>query len=418
MFDTLGLPPGLMFPAATRPLDILNGLSRMAPDGLVADTVAALDVTAMTDLERLDALGILHAHVARSQAQMLDLTAALGARPGEFDAAREEISLALTMSGFHAERMVETARALHSRLHATREAMLAGTVSYEHAARLAHGTRHLSDTLARQVEAELLGLASTLTPGRFAKRVARAAAKADPKGFERRHAAARAQRHIECRTEDDAMGSLFAYGPAVDIATIRLACDTLARAMDADGRTLEQRRFDALVDMSLAALARPGLPTRKGRPAQVYVKMTVETARGLSDEPGELVGVGPIPASTARAVAADADWRAFLIDAATGAFQRLGTAAYRPTRRLDEHLIARDETCSFRHCDQPADACDTEHAIPHDQGGATDETNCAPMCRRHHRLKTHGGWHVVRARDGTVTWTSPLGCTYTSPPEN
>ncbi|HVE64326.1 MAG TPA: DUF222 domain-containing protein [Mycobacteriales bacterium] len=417
MFDTTLMAPRLETRQVTpSPRQLLNDLHGLTPDGWVADTVASLDVAKLGELERVDAMVILHAHLARTQAQLLDLAAAVGARRGEFDAAREEISAALTLSGYSAERLLATGRALQSRLHATRDAMLAGECSFEHAAHLVHETRHLSDTAAREVEALLLGKATSMSPGRFRRSAARAAAKADPAGAERRHARAKAERHIDLRAEDDAMATLSAYGPAVGVATIRLAADAWARAMPPDGRTLAQRRFDALVDIATAALGRPGLPPRKGQPAQIYLTMTPDTARGLADEPGELIGYGPIPASAAREAAADAaSWKAMLLDAA-GAFVGLGTKAYRPTRRLDEHLIARDQTCSFYLCDQPAETCDTEHAVPYQQGGATDENNCAPMCRRHHRLKTHGGWTVVRARDGTVTWTSPLGKTYTTRP--
>jgi hypothetical protein len=295
--------------------------------------------------------------------------------------------------------------------------MLDGKISFDHAAELAKGTRELTDTQARQVEAQLLAKAMNVTPRRFAKKVATAAAKIDPAGPEERHGKAKTERHIETYPREDGMAALYAYGPAADIATIALACDTLARRMDDDGRTLEQKRFDALLVMATLGLAQPGNPTRKRRPAQIFIKMTPQAARGLADDPAELLGYGPIPASAARDIAADAEWRAFLLDAADGTFQGLGTTTYRPTRRLDDHIAARDETCSFLHCDQPAELCDTEHAIPYNKGGPTDEHNCAPMCRRHHRLKTHGGWQVVRNRDGTVIWTSPLGLTYTTTPE-
>ncbi len=424
MFDTGFRSPAAQAFArsATPPLVVLNALSPMTPDGAVADTVAAIPIGRMGEVEQVEALQTLAEHRARNDAHMLDLVAAIARRCGDtasgIDSAREEISCALTISGYHAERMVTTARAFESRLQATRAAMLAGKISYEHAAHLAAGTSELTVTQARQVEAELLGKAMNVTPKQFAKKVATAAAKVDPDGFEKRHTKAKTDRHIETYPREDGMAALYAYGPAADIATIALACDTLARRMDDDGRTLEQKRFDALLVMATLGLAQPGNPTRKRRPAQIFIKMTPQAARGLADDPAELGGYGPIPASAARDIAADNEWTAFLVDSADETFLGLGTTAYRPTRRLDDHIAARDETCTFPHCDQPAERCDTEHAIPWDQGGPTDEHNCAPMCRRHHRLKTHGGWNVIRARDGTVTWTSPLGITYTNNPQD
>ena len=43
--------------------------------------------------------------------------------------------------------------------------------------------------------------------------------------------------------------------------------------------------------------------------------------------------------------------------------------------------------------------------------------NLAPLCRRHHRAKTFTGWTYQRNRDGTYTWTSPHGHTWTVGPD-
>ena len=45
-------------------------------------------------------------------------------------------------------------------------------------------------------------------------------------------------------------------------------------------------------------------------------------------------------------------------------------------------------------------------------------SNLHPLCRTHHRLKTHTTWHVRRAHNGEDIWTSPLGNTYTHQPTN
>ena len=45
----------------------------------------------------------------------------------------------------------------------------------------------------------------------------------------------------------------------------------------------------------------------------------------------------------------------------------------------------------------------------HSQG----KRNLVPLCRRHHRLKTHAGWRLHRAGHRLVVWTSPQGRVYT-----
>ena len=65
----------------------------------------------------------------------------------------------------------------------------------------------------------------------------------------------------------------------------------------------------------------------------------------------------------------------------------------------------------FPHCTRPAAAQDTDHIIEFPLG-TTTSSNLAPLCRRHHRLKTHSAWTYVRTGPRTFVWTSPLGCTY------
>jgi hypothetical protein len=44
--------------------------------------------------------------------------------------------------------------------------------------------------------------------------------------------------------------------------------------------------------------------------------------------------------------------------------------------------------------------------------GQTSTQNLAALCRRHHRLKTFGGWTYRRTGPASYLWTSPHGATY------
>ncbi|NYE35020.1 hypothetical protein F4692_000124 [Nocardioides cavernae] len=87
----------------------------------------------------------------------------------------------------------------------------------------------------------------------------------------------------------------------------------------------------------------------------------------------------------------------------------LSTPAYEPTTRIREALILRNKTCVFPWCTRSARRCDLDHVIPHDAGGPTSTSNLAPLCRTHHRLKTHSSWHYETTAPGTYEWTSPHG---------
>ncbi|QWC84827.1 HNH endonuclease [Nocardioidaceae bacterium] len=85
----------------------------------------------------------------------------------------------------------------------------------------------------------------------------------------------------------------------------------------------------------------------------------------------------------------------------------LTSDGYEPSTRLAEQIIIRDAGCVFPDCTRPARSCDLDHLHPYAAGGQTSSANLAPLCRFHHRLKTHGGWAYARTGPGAYEWTSP-----------
>jgi hypothetical protein len=100
--------------------------------------------------------------------------------------------------------------------------------------------------------------------------------------------------------------------------------------------------------------------------------------------------------------------------------EHIHVASYEVPDRLSEQTALRDQTCVFPWCTRPArrcapdqgHSCDHDHVVPHARGGPTCSGNVAPLCRRHHRLKTHGGWSYTLVEPGTFLWSSPHGYTY------
>ncbi|MGD9959049.1 HNH endonuclease signature motif containing protein, partial [Nocardioides sp.] len=84
--------------------------------------------------------------------------------------------------------------------------------------------------------------------------------------------------------------------------------------------------------------------------------------------------------------------------------------------RLHEQTTLREVHCAFPRCTRPARTCDHDHTAPHAQGGRTCTCNLAPLCRRHHRLKTHTRWTYTTPTPGTHHWTTPHGHTYLTNP--
>ncbi|SFJ44966.1 hypothetical protein SAMN05216561_1321, partial [Nocardioides psychrotolerans] len=71
-----------------------------------------------------------------------------------------------------------------------------------------------------------------------------------------------------------------------------------------------------------------------------------------------------------------------------------------------EHI---DHHCVFPWCTRPARSCDIDHVVAYEQGGSTCSDNTAPLCRGHHRAKTHSGWTYDAIDTGSYVWRSPHG---------
>jgi len=93
------------------------------------------------------------------------------------------------------------------------------------------------------------------------------------------------------------------------------------------------------------------------------------------------------------------------------------TSAYRPSPLIREYVIARDVTCRFPYCGQPAWRGDLDHTHAWHKGGRTCRCNLGPLCRFHHILKQLLGWSLTQPRPGVFQWTTPAGRVYAVEPD-
>jgi len=92
--------------------------------------------------------------------------------------------------------------------------------------------------------------------------------------------------------------------------------------------------------------------------------------------------------------------------------EEIESFGYTPTRRQRRQAELLHQKCSFPHCNARATNCDLDHRVPFGNGGHTTTSNLTPLCRRHHRAKTHQGWTYRRLRSATYLWRSPHGYAY------
>jgi hypothetical protein len=339
------------------------------------------------------------------------------------DEEREDIATALRLSPTTAQSRIDVARVLVSHLPNTISALATGEISTAHANVIAKETatairNGLSEEGVFRVEQAALAYAEFHTPGQVATKVKTTIAKFSPEEFEEIVDRARDSRRVSCYPEADGMATVVAILPAEDAQTVMKSIEAyiLKRNQDDEGDaewsmlSADMKRADALTyiaSQALASMADDVRPHR--RPISIGVAVDLQTLLGLAENPGQLAGYGAIPASVARRLAADGNWQRFISDPTTGNLLDFGREKYTPPQELVDYLLARDRVCRFPGCRRTGQSSDIDHALSWESGGETNPANLGLLCRRHHRMKTHGGWKLESNADGSCTWESPVG---------
>lgn len=275
------------------------------------------------------------------------------------------------------------------------------------------GGRLQDDELRARYEQVVLESTDT-TSGRLRPICQAVAEKLQPQTIEERHKTANERRGMWVKPDEDGMALIqmlvdAALAAGIDDRATAIARQVKARAGkgDEDPRTLAQIRADVITDMLLTAT-----PTAAGEGlddvrAVVHVTVPAEVIAGADDQPAHVPGLGTLAPETARRLAGKAHtWARLFRDPQTGALTAVDT--YCPTAEQRRFLTARDEHCRFPGCRRPVRRCDLDHTVPFSEGGATEVSNMAALCRAHHVLKHHGRWGC-RNENGVLVWITPTG---------
>ena len=450
----------------------LASLLNAAPGIRVLEELTHIDPMKLSGADRVDYLTALERQNGWLQALMQRaIIAVAGSKESEStdpiygidEAEREDVSTALRLSPATAQLRIDVARTLTNHLPNTCSALATGEISPAHATVIARETANaikngISESAIFEVEQRALAHAEFHTPGQVANKVRSTIAKLSPEEFEDVLKTARETRRVSCYNDADGMSTVVAILPAEDAQIVMNALEAFvlrsreqgsaagvgnsshfgssvaglsspsglstgdASAWNSRDRnsasklTRDQLRADALTHFATLYLASDGADVSSHRrPLTVNVTIDLPTLLGLAENPGQLAGYGAIPASVARTFAADAKWKRFITDPQTGNLLDYGRESYEPPQELKDFLIARDRTCRFPGCRRSATLSDLDHAQSWESGGTTSLDNLGALCRRHHKLKTHGGWKIESFSDGSCTWTSPLGKQFFTP---
>jgi hypothetical protein len=168
------------------------------------------------------------------------------------------------------------------------------------------------------------------------------------------------------------------------------------------------------LDLLAADAAAPGgtvaqaAPPRR-TPKQVVLHLHLSDQALAGTEPLGRIGTTrtPVTADQIRTWCGTADQ--LVIKPVIDLNGRVHVNAYEVPDRLRDHVALRDHTCVFPWCTRPADTSDMDHVQPYESGGETATDNIAPLCRAHHRAKTHGRWTLTVLTPGEYLWRSPHG---------
>ncbi len=181
-----------------------------------------------------------------------------------------------------------------------------------------------------------------------------------------------------------------------------------------DLRPHDQRRAEALIAVTGRAQA-AGDRTWSSTKAQVFVTVSLEDLQrrvGSGALLGGLTSGELATPETVRRWACDATIIPALLGA-RGEVVDLGRAERLFTPAQVKRLWLRDRHCTYPGCDAPASWCDAHHLVHWADGGASDLSNAALLCQRHHTTvhsQRYRGW-VTADGDGLerVVWDRTRG---------
>ncbi|WP_255769049.1 HNH endonuclease signature motif containing protein [Pseudarthrobacter sulfonivorans] len=337
-----------------------------------------------------------------------------------------EVACVLTIGERAASALLGEAHALTTSLPAVLDALQTGSISWQHARVLAEEITGLSPTDASALEAHFFdphapnparGAApGELVPSRFRRKVRSWRERNYPDTLEKRHAVSVADRRMEYRPDADGMAWISLYLPGDAACAVWNKATAMARGLQGpeEPRTLSQIRADMAAGLLLGHTGQhlQKLPVPK---ADVLVTVPVFSLLGLTEEPAELDGYGPIPASMARRLVADGagSFYRVLVDPRDGAPLEIGRENYRLPESMKRWLRMRDGKCTFPGCSNHTLDNEVDHLTAWQQGGTTGISNLGQACPRHHRLKHRSAWTPTEAaKNEPPGWRSPTGRYY------
>ena len=146
-----------------------------------------------------------------------------------------------------------------------------------------------------------------------------------------------------------------------------------------------------------------------------HLNVVIDKDALADGKPGRTLGGVPIPGSTIRQIACDANIHRVITDG-LGSILDYGRATRTIPPAVYTSLVLRDWGCRFPGCDRPAEWCEGHHVRHWEDGGPTNLSNLVLLCSKHHHVIHLPDWRLELRPDATLEVTDPQGHRRTSDP--
>lgn len=362
--------------------------------------------------------------------------------PDGLEAAICEVGAALTVAPGRAREIIIAGSVMRYRLPDVGLALAIGRIDLQRMLDVVARTSLVDDGHIADLDtalSEAIMSREPMSTTRFRTMIDATIAAIDPDALVRRRRSVEEDRHISIRPDRATFGQSRVSGSVASeaAAAVDSRLDAMAAAVHTkgDGRTKKQLRADALLalargEQSIACtcdecratptaagpeIAPTGIAAQPVTPAPrptFHIVVNLSTLLCLDETPGFIDGQGLIDAATARDLLREAK-RSYINPGHEEQARQAFT--YEVPRKLRALVSAGELCCTFPGCTNPAWRSDMDHTEPFDHrnpaaGGTTTRRNIKPLCRIHHRAKTHGvGWQDRQTALGEVFFRTPGG---------
>ena len=416
----------------------------MAPGPLLAMVLGAVagddgeGLAGLSDDQLIGFLSGTRRMESRMEWAKMAALAELASRPRRQDFAADEVAAAFNLTWLAAAGEIDYARTVKGRLPVTFAALGAGKLHPVHVKIIEEATGILSDEDAAIADKELAEAAQSKTYGELRRAATRLVLKLDPEAVRKRKEQARGQARVRSfREESGNAGITGREMPSVEVLASMQHVEDRARALREAGvpGSWEELKVRATLDLLQERDSRPAQGEADVGPsvgAMITITVPHTALSGDCGPPGDVAGFGIIDhADTRDLVAAAAGhpatrWCVTVLNPdGTAAAHGCGTGPrqwppqqgppgamtlrglleflnirkptpvirgpcqharaehrYRPSRKLQHLIRARNATCTAPGCGRRAASCDLDHTDPHHHGGRTCECNLAPPCKQ------------------------------------